>query len=73
MILHFQFPTVKIQYTDIKLLFKSTGFCYDIDLFTVIFTRTAFKNLFNQDNHFFFAMSGLHRLMQGYFAIYNVL
>lgn len=36
-----------------KLLFKSIGFCYDIDLFTVIFTRTAFKNLFNQDNHFF--------------------
>lgn len=68
MILHFQFPTVKIQYTDIKLLFKSLGLCYDIDLLTVIFTRTDFKNLFNQDNHFFFAMSGLHRLTAGIFC-----
>lgn len=38
-ILHFQVPKVKIQHTDIKLLFKPIGFCYDIDLFTVTFTK----------------------------------
>lgn len=38
-ILHFQVPKVKIQHTDIKLLFKPIGFCYDIDLFTVTFYK----------------------------------